>query len=75
MDLVPGMVSYLWFTPTQTGEYDILCAAYCGIGHPQMRGKLVVDTQADYDKWLGSQQTFLDMRKAKSQSRHEARNP
>ena len=69
MDLVPGTVSYLWFTPTKTGEYDILCAAYCGIGHPQMRGKLIVDTQADYDKWLGSQQTFLDLRKAKGASR------
>ncbi|MFY9655571.1 MAG: cytochrome c oxidase subunit II [Methylocystis sp.] len=75
MDLVPGTVSYLWFTPTKTGEYDILCAAYCGIGHPQMRAKLVVDTQADYDKWLGSQQTFLELRKAKGPSRHEARNP
>ena len=75
MDLVPGTVSYLWFTPTKTGQYDILCAAYCGIGHPQMRAKLVIDTQADYDKWLGAQQTFLELRKAKGPSRHEARNP
>ncbi len=75
MDLVPGTVSYLWFTPTKTGSYDILCAAYCGIGHPQMRAKLVVDTQADFDKWLASQQTFLELRKAKGPSRHEARNP
>ncbi|ARN80531.1 cytochrome c oxidase subunit II [Methylocystis bryophila] len=74
MDLVPGMVSYLWFTPTKVGEYDILCAAYCGIGHPQMRGKLFIDTQADYEKWLSSQQTFLEMRKAQRQSRHEARS-
>jgi cytochrome c oxidase subunit 2 len=74
MDLVPGLVSYLWFTPTKTGEYDILCAAYCGMGHPQMRGKLVVETEADYQKWLVSQQTFLELRKAQTKSEHEARN-
>ena len=25
MDLVPGMVTYLWLTPTRTGEFEILC--------------------------------------------------
>ena len=42
MDLVPGQVSYIWFTPTRTGTFDILCAELCGVGHPQMRGKVVV---------------------------------
>ena len=42
MDLVPGQVSYIWFTPTRTGTFDVLCAELCGVGHPQMRGKLVV---------------------------------
>ena len=26
MDLVPGMVTYFWFTPTRTGTFEILCA-------------------------------------------------
>jgi cytochrome c oxidase subunit 2 len=63
MDLVPGIVSYLWFTPTKIGEYEILCAAYCGIGHPQMRGKLIIEAEADYVKWLEGQQTFAQSRK------------
>ena len=25
MDLVPGLVTYIWFTPTRTGKFDILC--------------------------------------------------
>ena len=62
MDLVPGLVSYLWFTPTKIGEYEILCAAYCGVGHPQMRGKLIIDDEADYAKWLEAQQTFEQSR-------------
>jgi len=74
MDLVPGMVSYLWFTPTQTGEYEILCAAYCGVGHPQMRGKLVVESEADYQKWLAAQQTFAQSRKSQIQPEHQASN-
>lgn len=68
MDLVPGIVSYLWFTPTTVGEYEILCAAYCGNGHPQMRGKLIVDSDEDYEKWLHAQQTFTQIRKAQAEN-------
>lgn len=63
MDLVPGIVSYLWFTPTKIGEYEILCAAYCGTGHPQMRGMMIIESEADYAKWLLAQQTFEQSRK------------
>lgn len=63
MDLVPGIVTYFWFTPTKIGEYEILCAAYCGNGHPQMRGKMIVESEADYAAWLGQQQTFGGSRK------------
>lgn len=61
MDMVPGMVTYLWFTPTVVGSYDILCEELCGIGHHVMRGKVVVAEQADYDAWLASQPTFAQM--------------
>ncbi len=58
MDMVPGMVAHFWFTPTRTGEFEILCAEYCGVGHFNMRGKLQVDSQADFETWLGAQPTF-----------------
>src|SRR5512147_1093363 len=48
MDLVPGMVTYLWFKPTRTGPYEILCEEMCGLGHFAMRGRVVVDTPDEY---------------------------
>ncbi len=30
------------FTATAVGEFEIACAAFCGKGHEEMRGKLVV---------------------------------
>ena len=64
MDLVPGMVTFFWLTPTRTGTFDILCAELCGIGHHAMRGKVVVENKSDYQAWLQKQTTF-----AKSQAR------
>ncbi len=58
MDLVPGIVTYFWMTPTAAGSFDILCAELCGVGHHQMRGTVVVEQQADFDRWLSEQMTF-----------------
>jgi cytochrome c oxidase subunit 2 len=60
MDLVPGLVTYQWFTPTVPGTYEILCEELCGIGHFAMRGKIVVDEPAAYETWLASQPTFAE---------------
>lgn len=60
MDLVPGMISYIWFEPNKAGSYDIMCEELCGIGHFVMRGKVVVETQAEYDAWLAEQPTFAE---------------
>ncbi|MBT6056471.1 MAG: c-type cytochrome [Gammaproteobacteria bacterium] len=60
MDLVPGLISYLWFDPTKEGRYDILCEELCGIGHFVMRGSVVVDSQANFDSWLAAQPTFAE---------------
>jgi cytochrome c oxidase subunit 2 len=60
MDLVPGMVTYLWFTPTKTGEYDILCEELCGIAHYAMRGRVTVDDESTFKTWLARYPTFGD---------------
>ena len=67
MDMVPGAVTYFWFTPIRTGEFEILCAELCGMGHHEMRGTVVVDNGNDYEEWLQEQTTF-------KQSVEEARN-
>ncbi|MFQ5533562.1 MAG: cytochrome c oxidase subunit II [Sphingomonadales bacterium] len=58
MDLVPGLVSYFWLTPTRTGTFEILCAELCGIGHHMMRGHVVVEEESAYQTWLNAQPTF-----------------
>ncbi len=55
MDLVPGQVSYIWFMPTRTGTFEILCAELCGVGHSQMRGKVIIQEESEYQAWLQDQ--------------------
>ena len=58
MDIVPGMITYFWFTPIRTGTFDLMCFELCGVGHHEMRGLVVVDTESDYQAWLSEQTTF-----------------
>jgi cytochrome c oxidase subunit 2 len=60
MDLVPGIVSWFWFTPTVEGRYEILCAELCGVGHYNMRGHMVIAEQEEFDSWLASKPTFAE---------------
>jgi len=61
MDMVPGMITSFWFTPTRTGEFEVLCAELCGVGHAFMRGALWVDSADDYVAWLQDQSTFSQL--------------
>jgi cytochrome c oxidase subunit 2 len=51
-DAIPGSVIPLWFVPIKTGTYEIVCAQLCGNNHAAMKATLVVDTEADYEKWF-----------------------
>ena len=51
-DAVPGMGIRVNFTATKEGEYEIACAELCGMQHYKMRGRLLVMTDAEYEKWL-----------------------
>ena len=61
MDAVPGIVTYYWFEPNKVGEYEVLCAEYCGVGHYAMRGGVEVQSKENYNKWLSEQETFKDL--------------
>ncbi len=68
MDAVPGIPTTLWFTPIYTTEemkirsgnpnfvYELSCDQMCGKGHFSMRGVIIVESEADYKKWLASQE-------------------
>ncbi|MBV44806.1 MAG: cytochrome-c oxidase [Rhodobiaceae bacterium] len=64
MDLVPGMITYYWFTPTREGEFEILCAELCGVGHHVMRGLVVIDNESSYQEWISEQSTFKEFQNA-----------
>jgi len=61
MDAIPGIISYYWFEPNKLGEYEVLCAEYCGLGHYGMRAKVVVENEQNYENWLGEQETFSNL--------------
>ena len=62
MDLVPGMVTYMWLTPTQTGRYEVLCEELCGIAHHTMRGAVYVEEQEAFESWRAKHPTYADTR-------------
>jgi len=61
MDAIPGIISYYWFEPNKLGEYEVLCAEYCGLGHYGMRAKVVVENEQNYENWLNEQETFSSL--------------
>jgi cytochrome c oxidase subunit 2 len=50
-DVVPGKDNWMWFKGTEEGEYDILCAEYCGTRHSYMISKLEVLPEEEYNIW------------------------
>lgn len=67
MDAVPGIPTTLWFTPKFTTaemkkkygpdfNYELSCDQMCGAGHFGMRGTIVVESQAEFDRWLAGKQ-------------------
>ncbi len=67
INVVPGLGTEMVFKVLETTkekqkklnrpdfEYWILCAKNCGAGHFSMKLKIVVDSEADYKKWINSQ--------------------
>ena len=61
MDAIPGIISYYWFEPNKIGEYEVLCAEYCGVGDYAMRAKVIVENEENYKNWINEQETFSDL--------------
>ena len=64
MDMVPGMVTFVWLEPTRNGTFEVICAELCGVGHAFMRGTVQVVEEEDYTAWLDQQQTFAELQAA-----------
>jgi len=52
-DCMPGRDNHAWFEATRDGEFDILCAEYCGDRHSAMLSKVRAMPEAEFYDWLG----------------------
>jgi cytochrome c oxidase subunit 2 len=52
IDAVPGINTSLRATPTKVGEYPVVCAELCGLGHAAMRQTAHVVEPADFQAFL-----------------------
>jgi cytochrome c oxidase subunit II len=41
-DVLPGKVSRIRFTPDRTGKFNFSCDVFCGDGHEEMTGTMIV---------------------------------
>ena len=51
-DIIPGQITYLWFSATKKGRYDIQCAEYCGTRHSYMRSFVNVVSKDEYKEFI-----------------------
>ena len=56
-DAIPGVVQPVWFTPTEAGQWEIVCSQLCGLAHYRMRGFYTIQSPADFEAWLAEQRS------------------
>jgi cytochrome c oxidase subunit 2 len=51
-DNVPGITTTAIVTHDKPGTYQLICTELCGFGHAAMRAKVVVESPAEFRKWV-----------------------
>jgi cytochrome c oxidase subunit 2 len=54
-DAVPGLTTKIRVTPDREGQFEVVCAELCGLGHSTMRQFVRVVPAADFDKWVSAE--------------------
>ena len=54
-DAVPGLTTKIRLTPNRVGQYQVVCAELCGIGHSTMRQLVRVVPRREFASWVGRQ--------------------
>jgi cytochrome c oxidase subunit II len=55
-DAVPGLTTRIRVTPDRVGNYEVVCAELCGLGHAAMRNAVQVVPASRFRSWLASRQ-------------------
>jgi cytochrome c oxidase subunit II len=50
-DAVPGLTTTIRLTPNKLGQWQVVCAELCGLGHSTMRQQVRVLQPAEFDAW------------------------
>lgn len=56
MDAIPGRENVLWLQADVEGTYYGQCAELCGISHANMRVRVRVVSEAEFQRWVEAQQ-------------------
>jgi len=54
-DVMPGLRSAVWFTPTMAGEFEVACSQLCGVGHYLMKAIITVESNDAFQKFLADE--------------------
>lgn len=60
VDAIPGQPNYIWLKAGKIGTFSGACSEYCGTQHAWMRISVIVESQAEFDKWVMNQQKIPD---------------
>jgi cytochrome c oxidase subunit 2 len=55
-DAFPGHTNFIWLTPDSVGEFPGQCFQLCGYSHGNMREWAIIQSPAEFQSWLTSQQ-------------------
>ena len=55
IDVIPNHENLMWVEPFETGTYFGQCAEYCGTQHANMRIRVIVHSQEDFEAWVAAQ--------------------
>ncbi len=68
-DLIPNRKNTMWIAPHQSGTYLGQCAEFCGTEHALMLLRVVVQSRADWERWVAMQQKPAEESLAASRGR------
>jgi len=54
-DVIPGVRSFVSFTPTMTGDFEVACSPLCGAMHYRMRAVITVESDEAFRKFLADE--------------------
>jgi cytochrome c oxidase subunit 2 len=56
-DVIPNRTNTMWIDPRVTGTFLGNCAEYCGMQHANMLLRVIVQPQADFERWAAGEMT------------------